>query len=107
MDWSPASVKEVEKIIQADLGSCTEQERVTFERYAVPLFTVPILRFGKIESVVVVARDGDEVLYWEDVEEGFNTSSLTKDGLIAERFCNQDNLGAAIARWLSNTPADF
>ena len=71
MDWSPASVQEVEKIIEADLRACTEQERATFERYATSLFAVPILRFGRLEKVVVVASKGDEVVYWEDVEEGF------------------------------------
>ena len=100
MDWSPASIQEVEKIIEADLSSCTELERAAFKLYAVPPFAAPILRYGRLETVVVVARKGDEVLYLEDVEEGFNTSWLS-DGRIADQFCNEDTLGMAIARWLS------
>ena len=63
MDWAPASIREVEMITEADLSSCTEQERVVFTLYAVPPFHAPILRYGKTEMVVVVARKGDQVLY--------------------------------------------
>ena len=101
MDWSPAGIQEVEKIIEADLRSCNEQERAAFRLYAVPPFAAPILRYGQMETVVVVARKCDEVLFWEDVEEGFNTSRLLDDGYIADHSCNQDSLGLAIARWLS------
>ncbi len=100
MDWSPANIQEVAKIIEADLSSCTELERAAFKLYEVPPFATPILRHGLLETVVVVARKGDEVLYWEDVEEGFNTSRL-RAGRIADHFCNQDSLGIAISRWLS------
>ena len=36
-----------------------------------------------IESVFVVARKEDVVVYYEDVEDGFNVSSLAPDGSIA------------------------
>lgn len=98
MDWSPASIEEVNKIIEAGLSSCTERESALFKLYAVPPFAAPILRYGQPETVIVVARKGDEVMYWEDVEEGFNTS-LLRDNRIIDHSCNQDSLGAAIARW--------
>ena len=44
-----------------------------------------ITRYGKRDAVVVVARDGNEVIYFEDEEEGFNVSPLRADGQILER----------------------
>ncbi len=39
-------------------------------------------------------------MYWEDVEEGFNISGLSSDGMILEHGCNQDELHTALQRWL-------
>jgi hypothetical protein len=52
------------------------------------------------QSVVVVARRGDEVMYWEDVEEGFNISPITSDGQVLQHWCNQDELGSALNAWI-------
>jgi hypothetical protein len=49
--------------------------------------------------VFVVAQKGDEVMYFEDKEMGFNFSPLDKKGRIVEHLCNQDDLKAALLRW--------
>jgi hypothetical protein len=49
-----------------------------------------------------VARKGDEVMYFEDVEDGFNFSPISAEGKILEHWCNQDELQHALRRW---TPA--
>jgi len=71
-----------------------------FEKYAVTPYLAPILRYGKTESLVVVARNGSEVIYWEDVEGGFNVSPVDEDGQILEHWCNQDELGFALNTWI-------
>jgi hypothetical protein len=53
-----------------------------------------------MENVVVAARRGEEVIYWEDVEEGFNLSPIAPDGRILEHWCNQDALGLALNAWI-------
>ena len=45
---------------------------------------------------MVVARNADELLYWEDVEEGFNISPIGADGIVLQHWCNQDDLGIAV-----------
>ena len=64
------------------------------------LYVAPILRYGQIENAVVVARRGDEVIYWEDVEEGFNLSPVSPDGQILEHWSNQDELRFALNAWI-------
>jgi hypothetical protein len=100
MVWHPATVEEVKEIVRRDLAECDEEQLSVFERYRVEPYVAPIRRYGKTESIVVVARRGDEVIYWEDVEEGFNLSPVAHDGRILEHRCNQDELRLALNAWI-------
>lgn len=100
MEWHPASVDEVKKIVRDDLAACDEEQLRAFRKYAVEPYVAPILRYGAMENAVVVARRGDEVIYWEDVEEGFNLSPVSDDGQILEHWCNQDELRFALNAWV-------
>jgi hypothetical protein len=99
MEWQPATVEEVMKIVRDDLAECDEEQLVAFKRYAVEPYVAPILRY-EMENAIVVARRGDEVIYWEDVEEGFNLSPVAPDGRILEHWCNQDELRFALNAWI-------
>jgi hypothetical protein len=96
----PATIEDVRKIVQHDLEDCDDEQRATFKTYAAELHTAPINRYGESETVVVVARKGNEVIYWEDAEEGFNVSPISQDGQILEHWCNQDELGLALNAWI-------
>jgi hypothetical protein len=81
--WSPATANEVASIIEKDLRECPEALAALFAEIRTPLRSVPITRFGNIEHVFVVAEKNGVVVYYEDVEEGFNLSRLAPDGSIA------------------------
>ena len=100
MEWHPATVDEVKKIVRDDLAECDEEQILAFKKYAVEPYVAPILRYGRMENAVVVARRGDEVIYGEDVEEGFNLSPVAPDGRILEHWCNQDELRFALNAWI-------
>ncbi|WP_374980538.1 hypothetical protein PSGK_03380 [Pseudomonas solani] len=40
----------------------------------------------------IVALNGNQVLWYNDVEEGFNLSTYREHGTIEQYFCNQDPL---------------
>jgi hypothetical protein len=75
MEWHPTTVDAVKKIIEGDLKECDDEQVSAFKKYAVEPYAAPILRYDEMGNAVVVARRGDEVIYWEDVEEGFNLSN--------------------------------
>jgi hypothetical protein len=100
MEWKPATVAIVEKIVLEDLAECDPEQIAEFKQQAVTPYPAPILRYGKMETLLVVARKGDEVIYWDDVEEGFNISPVAADGRILEHSCNQDDLGLALNAWI-------
>lgn len=99
-EWQPATIDEVQRIIEQDLKTCDAEQARVFKQCAIDPYLTPIFRYGKKESVVVVARKDNEVIYWEDVEEGFNVSPIDSEGSILEHWCNQDQLGFALNAWV-------
>ncbi len=99
-DWQPATIENIKLIVATGLSACDAEQRAAFERYRVEPFRAPIVRYGETGTVVVVARNGNEVMYYEDVEEGFNVSPIAPEGLILEHWCNQDELPFALNAWI-------
>jgi hypothetical protein len=99
-DQKPANVEYVKQLVLDDLLECDEEQIATFRKFAVEPYSAPIARYGIPETVVVVARNGNEVIYYEDVEEGFNVSPVGPDGTILEHWCNQDELKFALDYWI-------
>jgi hypothetical protein len=93
MQWKPTTLDEVRAIVKDDLEKCDPDQIASFRQVSVEPHFAPIRRYGKLEKVVIVARKLNDVMYWEDVEEGFNISPLGPNGLILEHWCNQDDLG--------------
>lgn len=94
------SIEDVDNIVAEDLAHCDAEQLAAFKRYKVQPYYAPIVRYGRLDSVVVVARRESEVIYWEDVEEGFNVSPVSSDGAILEHWCNQDDLGLSLNSWI-------
>lgn len=90
--WKPVELDQLRRIIAAQLEECSAALREHFEAHRVEFYRVPIRRLGKLESVFVVATFDDAVLYYEDVEEGFELASLDENGAIASQGCNQFEL---------------
>ena len=99
-DGHPATIDDVNEIVAKDLKDCDAEQLAAFDKYRVEPFSAPIVRYGQPQSVVVVARNGDEVIYYEDVEDGFNVSPISSDGRVLEHWCNQDELKFALNAWV-------
>ena len=94
--WQPISATELDTLLAAQISDCSPEQREFFERCRVTPYLVPITRLGNTEAVFVVARTGDLVLYYEDVEDGFNISTLAPDGSVATPGYEQWELGHAL-----------
>jgi len=95
--WQSASAASVEALIAEQLAECSPEQRELFSHLRVPLRAVSINRNGLTERVFVVAQVADRVLYYEDVEEGFNWSPLSASGFIAVPGFEQWRLSHALA----------
>ncbi|WP_202927632.1 hypothetical protein [Undibacterium crateris] len=88
----PITQIELEALLQKEIERCSPNQQQFFETHRVPLYLVPIHRFRTVEQVFVLAEIKEDVLYYEDVEEGFEIAHLGPDGAIPEQGCNQYEL---------------
>lgn len=98
-EWKPITKGELEALIEGQLSECSSNQKEIFNKYRIPLEEHKIVRYGKDEKVFVVALRGNDAMYFEDIEYGFNFSPLDEDGTITEHWCNQDELKYALSRW--------
>lgn len=87
MDWQPISQAEFEELVAAERSTLDVAERAKLERYGVPperVFRIFSFGSGEPDPVYVVARDGANVLFYDDTEEEFGTATLDPDGLMRD-----------------------
>jgi hypothetical protein len=96
---SPVTLARLNELIEEQLRDCCEELQTIFEKHRVVPVQAAIDRGVGIEYVFVVARNGQECMYYEDVEDGFNFSRLGADGSILEPGWQQDPLKWALQRW--------
>lgn len=97
---TPISRPEFEAFLREELANCFPAERALFEQSRIDLERRPFVRKDYLESAFVVAFYRHEIMYYNDIEGGFNTSPVNPDGAIVEYWCNQDTLQAALHTWL-------
>jgi len=100
-EWQSISRSDFERFLNEELASCHPEERALFERTRTRIERRPLVDDRFLKTAFVVACYGGEVMYYNDIEGGFNTSPLTDEGSILEYWCNQDNLQGALHTWLT------
>jgi hypothetical protein len=98
--WAPISADQLEALVSRELLRCSPEQRALFEAFRVPMRKESIDRHGAVETVYVVAQKGESVIYYEDVEEGFNLSLLGPRGEIAVQGFEQWELSHALSSWV-------
>jgi hypothetical protein len=95
--WKPATREYVAQLLAAQLQRLSPAQRDRWGVMAVPFRAVPIsAEPGQVVHVVAEIRG--QVIYFEDVEEGWNVAPLTAKGEIASRGFEQDDLVRLLSR---------
>jgi hypothetical protein len=89
MSWKPITKEELEKELESQCSQLSKEERSYFNAIRVPLEPAKIERWGNLETVYIVAKKGSTIIFYEDVEEGFEISKLDKKGIVSEYGVNQ------------------
>lgn len=95
--WQPITIAELELVVAEQLRACSPSQQMAFASHRVPFYAVPIRRYGSLEYVLVIAEVPGGLLYYEDVEEGFELGAL-EDGVLPEAHCQQFELTHALHR---------
>jgi hypothetical protein len=101
MTWRPIGLTDLESMILRDLADCSDGERELFERVRIPPAKWRLTPWGDDGGGFwAVAIHQDRVLWYNDIEEGFNVSRFEVPGEIPcnEYWCNQDPLRCALPR---------
>lgn len=81
-DWQPAQIAEVEERLATESRAFEPIDRSQWSQVCVTPFRATIRRseeFGD-ESVFVVARDGQAVIFFDDAEDEFGGATLDQKG---------------------------
>lgn len=95
--WSPftleglhAEVRSGEAAMRPDLSRLWQAVRIDFAKWQLPPWG------DRGNGFWVVGLIGEQVLWYNDIEEGFNWSRYSSVGVIDEYWCNQDELNYSI-----------
>ena len=99
MKWQPLLLTELREMISRDLAECPDELRAYFDSVAFEPAKWRQTPYGdEGGGFWAVAADENRVLWYNDIEEGFNVSVFTTWGTIpdGEYWCNQDELKYAL-----------
>jgi hypothetical protein len=94
--WRAISEDEMRTLVDAQLAQCSAEERSFFERIRIPFRQVALKRGHLREDVFAVAQSGQKVVYYDDVEDGFEVGTPDADGVLCG--CGQFELCHALAQ---------
>jgi hypothetical protein len=99
--WHPITDDEFRKLFAEQYDELDSNNRSLFDQHRVSLPKATIRRTEEAgdESVFVVAQLKDWVLYYDDVEDGFEFSDIDNTGRILSPRCSQNTLKEAVERW--------
>ena len=99
--WRPITEAEFSRLFDQQYDALDHGERKLFDHYRVRLWNAAIRRSEKAgdEYVLVVAQAEGGVLYFDDVEYGFNISGVDESGRIIAPGGSQNTLKEAVDEW--------
>lgn len=92
----PISEDALENEVTSQCKDMNDEELAYFNKIRVPLESVKIERWGNTESVFVVAKAGAAIIFYEDIEEGFEITELSEQGAISDYGASQFTLQQVI-----------
>lgn len=96
MKWTPITLEDFSNLFEKEMKSLDGTLARLLDYISVPVTSERIQRYNQIENVWVMAESGDLVLFYDDVEEGFEIGRKEKDGLITCKYANQWTLEMAL-----------
>jgi hypothetical protein len=97
--WKPTSLAYLSAMIAENLEDCAPELRALYARTAIPPEKWARSPWGDCGGGFwAVAVHEGRVLWYNDIEEGFNVSPFSRWGEIGDYVCNQDELPWALPR---------
>ncbi len=101
--WKPITLEELSTYIKPEELNDREKQLWELIKVSPEKWNEP--EYGNEGGFWVVAIFGKKVIWYNDIEDGFNVSSYTSYGKIDDYYCNQDELEYVLSSLHSNKPA--
>ena len=102
MNWKPISEEEIKEDIKESVEKLSEAGKKFWNLIKIPPEKWQLNPWGdEGGGFWVVALAGKNVLYYNDIEDGYNNSSFTTYGTIDSYVCEQVNLEHVINFYVS------
>ncbi|MGE3166372.1 MAG: hypothetical protein AB7O52_15815 [Planctomycetota bacterium] len=101
MSWEPITLSALQAMLARDLAECSAEQQEFFGQTSISPSKWGLRPWGDLGGGFwVVAVHLDRVLWYNDIEDGFNVSRFDVQGEIPadEYWCNQDPLRWALPR---------
>jgi hypothetical protein len=93
MEWEPISESDLWDLINRDLDKMTIAQRRLWDRIQVSPQKWQLHPWGDCGGGFwIVGILGSTVVWYNDIEDGFNRSHYSQHGIIRDYWCNQDEL---------------
>ena len=100
MSWEPISFKDLVEDIYSSEERMTPENRLLWELIKKPPEKWKAQKYrGKEEEFWVIAVYKKYIIYYNDIEEGYNISKYRRYGKISEIWADQDELEIAIGKF--------
>lgn len=98
-DWSPITLEQLRDVVRRGESQLDLRAHRLWELIGIEFVKWTQHPWGDLgNGFWVVGVIGNQVLWYNDIEDGFNWSKYTLAGTIDEYWCNQDELHHAINR---------
>lgn len=86
MPWSPVSKENFERILTEEIAALTPDAARAYEKYATTPYEQTCWRSSDygIERVFVVAKNGNRLLFFDDVEDEFGVGVPDSDAILRD-----------------------
>jgi len=107
MTWEPITASELQTRIDRGISAMSADERLLWRHIRCEPTKWSCPTWGEVgRGFWVVATLGQSVIWFNDIEDGFNLSAFTNAGVIDEYWCNQDELQWVVRRLTEATARD-
>ncbi len=88
--WRPASENEVQRFLNSAIEGLSPEHKEAFEGVQIPLRQIPVV--DTCETVFAVADLGEGIVYYDDIEDGWEVGQLDESGKLQKRGWSQFEL---------------
>ena len=97
--WRAITLDEMQALIADELARCSTEDFDLFQKIKIEPKKIRFDRGAFAEDAFIVAQIGKKIIFFDDIEDGFEVGTPDDDGVLRFRGVGQFELGHALAQF--------